>query len=345
MAMAGASTKPVFEKEFLNSFQNKSFYISEHLPVIQKYIAEDCDHKYNVALGLQLATESQIKSLIELHLSDNDVNICLSGGVALNSVMTGKILDWFPQLKNIFIPLVPYDGGLAIGASQYLYHHILGKPKLNNKEYYPPYLGAKHSNSDIYKSLNSKSGEVTVSSATDLDVINLLSCGKIVSIFRGSSESGRRALGNRSILADPRSAGMKDLINEKVKHRQWFRPFAPSILRECVSEWFEKDLESPYMGVVLKFKEDKIDEVPAVCHIDGTGRLQTVSKYMNPWYYNFLNLWKEKSGVPILLNTSFNDREPIVETPLDAIKCFLGTEIDYLFFPETNSLVSKALNE
>ena len=134
---------------------------------------------------------------------------------------------------------------------------------------------------------------------------------------------------------------MKDTINEKVKHRQWFRPFAPSILREETSNWFEKDKDSPYMSFVLKFREEKRDKVPAVVHFDGSARLQTVTENDNKWYYNFIKKWHEKSGVPILLNTSFNDREPICETPEHAINCFLGTEIDYLYFYEQGLLVKR----
>ena len=134
---------------------------------------------------------------------------------------------------------------------------------------------------------------------------------------------------------------MKDIINEKVKHRQWYRPFAPAILRERVTDWFVRDIESPYMGFVIKFKNDVIDKVPAVVHHDGSGRLQTVRETDNKWFYNFLKKWEQLTGVPILLNTSFNDREPIVETPEDAIKCFLKTDIDYLYFCDYNILLEK----
>ena len=163
----------------------------------------------------------------------------------------------------------------------------------------------------------------------------------VISVFGGGSESGRRALGNRSILADPRSPDMKDIINEKVKHRQWFRPFAPSIIREEVKNWFEMDIDSPYMTTVLNFKEEVKDKVPAVVHHDGSGRLQTVTKNDNEWYYGLIKKFQEKTGVPILLNTSFNDREPIVETPFHAINCFLRTNIDYLYFYDANILVKK----
>ena len=160
-------------------------------------------------------------------------------------------------------------------------------------------------------------------------------------IFGGGSESGRRALGNRSILADPRNPGMKDMINEKVKHRQWFRPFAPSILEEHAGDWFDDYMESPYMSLVLNFKKEKQKLVPAVVHKDGTARLQTVKKNDNPWYHSFLEKWRDASGVPIILNTSFNDREPICETPAHAIDCFSRTEIDYLYFYDHGILVSK----
>ena len=134
---------------------------------------------------------------------------------------------------------------------------------------------------------------------------------------------------------------MKDTLNERVKHRQWYRPFAPSILKEDAPSWFENFVDSPYMSVALQFKKEKQSLVPAVVHADGTGRLQTVDKELNPWYHGFISQWKERTGVPILLNTSFNDREPIVEKPEHAIDCFLRTNIDYLYFFDYNLLLSK----
>ena len=134
---------------------------------------------------------------------------------------------------------------------------------------------------------------------------------------------------------------MKDIINEKVKHRQWFRPFAPSILTEEVKNWFVKDVKSDYMSLVIPFKTEMKDKVPAVVHLDGTGRLQTVDEKMNKWYYNFIKEWHEASGVPIILNTSFNDRESIVETPTHAINCFKKTNIDNLYFVDAEIMVSK----
>jgi len=177
--------------------------------------------------------------------------------------------------------------------------------------------------------------------ADDALVIDLLLRQNVVSVYGGRSESGRRALGNRSILADPRSDDMRALINQKIKHRENFRPFAPSILREEVSNWFEHDVDSPYMGFAVKVLKTQQSRVPAILHFDGTARLQTVTENDNPWYHSFLLRWHEVSGVPILLNTSFNDREPIVETPDDAIVCFNKTNIDYLYFFDHGIVVTK----
>ncbi len=173
------------------------------------------------------------------------------------------------------------------------------------------------------------------------EVVNKLNNGDIVALFAGGSESGRRALGNRSIVADPRCLDMKQKLNEKVKHRKWYRPFAPSILAEDVSEWFETSKSSPYMGLVLKFKEAKAKLVPAVVHCDRSARLQTVSSTDNEFYYNLLTAWKKVSGVPVLLNTRFNDQEPIVETPSHALNCFKRTNIDGVYFADYNIFVTK----
>ena len=194
---------------------------------------------------------------------------------------------------------------------------------------------------DVLDVIKENDSKIDFRDIEDENVVDLLMEQNIISVFGGGSESGRRALGNRSILCDPRSPNMKDKINEKVKHRQWFRPFAPSILRESVGDWFEKDVDSPYMTTVIKWKDEVKDKVPAVVHLNGTARLQTVTKNDNEWYYNFIKKFEDKTGVPIVLNTSFNDREPIVETPEHAINCFLGTNIDYLYFYEAGILVNK----
>ena len=271
----------------------------------------------------------------------NMKKLCLSGGVALNSVMVGQMYDWFDGIVDeIYIDPIPYDGGLSLGSARYLWHHVLGNPRIEWKDNSSSYLGRTYGEKEIKETLDNSS--VIYEYVDDDKVVELLSTNNnVISVFGGGSESGRRALGNRSILADPRSPDMKDIINEKVKHRQWFRPFAPSVLREDVKDWFNRDVDSPYMTSVIKFKESVRNKVPAVVHYDGSARLQTVTENDNNWYYNFIKKFKEKTGVPILLNTSFNDREPIVETPEHAINCFLGTDIDYLYFYDSKILVKK----
>jgi carbamoyltransferase len=309
-------------------------------------IADSSDQaKYDLAASLQAATEDMIKAIIAAGLKAHpDIkHICVAGGVALNSVAMGKAFDWFPELEDVFIPPVPYDGGLSIGAAQYTYHAIENNPRVQWDANMSPYLGEEytpeHQHSEIIKYVDAEKVEILI--ATEDKVVDLLIDQKIIAIFCGRSESGRRALGNRSIIADPRSPDMKDLINQKVKHRQWYRPFAPSIMLEHVVDWFEKDIESPYMSHVIKFKEEVRDRVPAVVHFDGTARLQTVTETDNPAYYSLLSAFNDKTGVPLLLNTSFNDREPICETVEHAIDCYLRTEIDHLWFPELGILVTK----
>ncbi len=302
---------------------------------------ESEQNKFDLAAGLQAATERYMFNLLTGFVDqfDHNTNICFAGGVSLNSVVMGKCLEWFKD-KNLYVTPTPHDGGLTIGAAQYIWHHVLDNPRITWEDNFTPYLGVDHT--DKIETTIQAMGDKIDARIADLDeVVDLLDQQNIVAVFGGGSESGRRALGNRSILADPRSQDMKSIINEKVKHRQWFRPFAPSILRSEVAEWFENDKDSPYMSFVVKFKDEAKDRVPAVVHFDNTARLQTVTENDNKWYFDFLTKWKEKSGVPIILNTSFNDREPICETPEHAINCFLGTEIDYLYFYDLNILVTR----
>ena len=299
--------------------------------------------KFDVSAGIQRAVETIAQEYITPYIEKyNPKNICMSGGVALNSVMVGKMYDWYPSVENIYVCPVPYDAGLAIGSAQYVYHQVMDNPRIEWKDNASPYLGRTYDLEDIQESLKQVKDKVSTEEVDDETVAMLLTQDdNVISVFGGGSESGRRALGNRSILADPRSPKMKDIINEKVKHRQWFRPFAPSITRDDVKDWFVHDVDSPYMTAVIKFKEEMRDKVPAVVHFDGSARLQTVTENDNEWYYNFIKKFESMSGVPIVLNTSFNDREPIVETPEHAINCFLRTNIDYLYFREHGILVRK----
>jgi carbamoyltransferase len=301
---------------------------------------ESEQNQFDIAASLQEYTENIVKEKLSYYLKKYpNTNLCLSGGVALNSVMTGKIQKWFTDINNIYLDPVPYDAGIALGGPRYIWHHIMDNPRIIWSDNATPYLGTTYTKESVLNAIIKNNLEYEIIS--DSKVIKLLIEQNIISVFGGGSESGRRALGNRSIIADPRSDKMKDLINEKVKHRQWFRPFAPSILREEVSNWFEQDINSPYMGFVSKFKKEKQKEVPAVVHFDGSARLQTVTQNDNKWYYNFIKKFYTETNVPILLNTSFNDREPIVETPENAIECFLRTNIDYLYFRDYNIILRK----
>ncbi len=343
MAMASVGNSEKYYKDFYNAFINggggASPYTMNNCKKYKEIAKISEQEKFDIAAGIQKATELVVYEIMKPMIDKyKPKNICFSGGVILNSVMMGKMYDWF-KTENMYVCPVPYDGGLAIGSAQYIWHQILDNPRINWKDDCPSYMGVTYSKEEVINSL--KRNDVSYSEVTDENVLDLLDKQNIISVFHGGAESGRRALGNRSILADPRSPKMKDLINEKVKHRQWFRPFAPSILREDVKDWFIRDIESPYMSFVLPFKEEVKDKVPAVVHLDGTGRLQTVTENNNKWYYIFIKKWKTKTGVPIILNTSFNDREPIVETPEHAINCFVGTNIDYLYFSDYNILVKK----
>ncbi len=313
-------------------------------PQLRRIAKSSEQERFNVAASLQQYTEQTFRKYVEKYIKDSGhENICFSGGVSLNCVMLGKIKQWFPNIKNVFCDPVPYDAGLALGAARYLWHHVLGNPRIKNEiKNASPYLGKTYAKKDVEAACRLLKGKIRVELAEDSAVLRKIFDQKIVAVFGGGSESGRRALGNRSILADPRNANMTELINKKVKHRQWFRPLSPSILEEKVGEWFEEEVLSPYMSFAVKFKESLRDKVPAVVHFDGTGRLQTVNKQLNPWYHNFLTKWESLSGVPILVNTSFNDREPIAETPEDGLNCFLGTELDYLYFFDHGLLVAKA---
>lgn len=320
-------------KKYINKLNDIEFLKSE------ANVSEQ--NQFDIAASIKNRTEELIKEKITYYLNKYpSKNLCLSGGVALNCVMVGKIRTWFPQLENVFVDPIPYDGGLALGSSRYLWHQVLDNPRIRWEDNSSPYLGRKYSLKQVEKAIIKTKG--IVSKSADIDsIVSLLNEQKIISVYSGGSESGRRALGNRSIIADPRSDKMKDLINEKVKHRQWFRPFAPSILKSEVGNWFETEVNSPYMSFASKFKSDMKGKVPAVVHFDGTARLQTVSQKDNKWYFKLLSEWNKFTNVPILLNTSFNDREPIVETPENAINCFLRTNIDYLYFANEKIIVEK----
>jgi len=262
-------------------------------------------------------------------------NLCLGGGVALNGVANYRILKEGP-FENIHIPPSPGDGGSAVGCAAYVYYSILNNDRIIESDKTKMiinnvYLGPSYSNKiiksflELYKIPYEKYERQELLERT----AKLISEQNVVGWYQGRVEWGPRALGNRSILADPRNAKMKDILNEKIKHRESFRPFAPSILEEFTSEYFELDIPSPYMLLVAKVK--KPDKIPAVTHVDGTGRLETVSKYSNSLYYDLINEFFKLTGVPVIINTSMNVRgEPIVNTPQQAFDMLLKTDMDYI---------------
>jgi len=259
----------------------------------------------NIACTLQLATEEKIREHVYPLKSCN--NICVAGGVAYNGYINEMLYE---NWSSVYVPPSPGDEGQSIGTymhANYVLNKNIHKPSV--------YAGRKYSYKDGKK--------VSIK-----EVAQAIADGKIVGWFQGKSESGHRALGNRSILADPRNPNIKDIINKEIKIREDFRPFAPSVLEEYYKEWFDTPEPSPYMSRIVKVK--KPEEVPGITHVDGTSRIQTVNKKQNQKYYNLINEFYKITGVPMLLNTSFNCQEPIVETPEEAINTFNRTEMDIL---------------
>lgn len=259
-------------------------------------------------------------------------NLCLAGGVALNSVANYKILEQTP-FENIFIQPAAGDNGTAIGSALYGCYQIQNMPRIMEGTKFSPYLGVEYTDQHIADILDEYKDRVSVVKPDDIypATAKLLAEGKIIGWFQGRSEIGPRALGNRSILANPRLKQMKDTINARIKHREAFRPFAPVVLEEYQTQYFRMQHPSYYMLLVPGIHSEKQEEIPAVTHVDGTGRVQTVSRELNPILHHLLSAFHEETGTPILLNTSFNDNgEPIIESPRDAMECFLKIDLDHL---------------
>ncbi len=281
--------------------------------------------------------------LNDLQKKFDQKNLCLTGGCALNSLANGKILDR-TKFENIFIPYEPSDAGGSIGSALTCYYN---KNPNKKKIFQPnPYLGIEYSDEKIENDLfieanNKKISFKKFSNFQELcdEVVDLISNQNIISWFQSRMEFGPRALGNRSIIMDPRNRDAKEILNLKVKLRESYRPFAPSILIDETLNWFEKDNSANYMTFVYKIIDTKKEIIPAVCHVDGTGRLQTVDKNQNPKFYQLIETFFKKTNVPILINTSFNENEPIVNSPLDAVKTFLKTNLDILVI--NNYLIRK----
>ena len=271
-------------------------------------------------------------------------NLCLGGGVALNGVANYRLLKESP-FENIHIPPSPGDAGSAIGCAQFAYYIHKKQNRVIEMDHSKRicknvYLGPSFSDFEITKFLDTNKIEHEKLSRQLLieKTAKIISDGKIIGWYQGKMEWGPRALGNRSILADPRKPEMKDILNEKIKHRESFRPFAPSVLEEFTSDYFDIDIPSPYMLMVAKVKQP--EKIPAVTHVDGTARLQTVSKGSNPLYYELINEFYRITEIPIIINTSMNVMgEPIVNTPSDAYNMILKTDMDYLVLG--NNLITR----
>ena len=296
---------------------------------------------YDIAASAQLVLEEILLRMVKhVHKKTGMKNLCLGGGVALNGVVNYRILKEGP-FENLHIPPSPGDAGSAVGCAQYLYYcHKKNKRKLeHNAEMIQNnvYVGPSHSNDEIksFLDMNKIHHKYLETDSLLETTAQLIAEGNVVGWYQGKMEWGPRALGNRSILADPRNAEMKYILNEKIKHRESFRPFAPCILEEHLSEYFDIDIPSPYMLFVAPVK--KPEKIPAVTHVDGTSRLQTVSKDTNPLYYDLIKEFYKITDVPVLINTSMNVRgEPIVNTLEQAYNMIIKTDMDYLVMGNYN---------
>ena len=291
---------------------------------------------YDIGASAQKVLEDVLLKMVNhIHSKTKMKNLCIGGGVALNGVANYKVLKNGP-FDNVHIPPSPGDGGSAVGCAQYLYFVHNNKKRIIENNHSKliqenVYVGPSYSNEKIIKFLDSNNIKYEKFEKQSLlkKTAQLISTGNIVGWYQGKMEWGPRALGNRSILADPRNASMKDILNEKIKHRESFRPFAPSVLEEYASDFFDIDIPSPYMLIVAKVKKPEI--IPAVTHVDGTGRLQTVSNDANPLYYDLINEFYKITGVPVIINTSMNVMgEPIVNTPEQAFQMIVKTDMDCL---------------
>jgi carbamoyltransferase len=292
------------------------------------------EHHHDVAATLQALTEEVVMHLCRLvHKATGARRLCLAGGVALNSVANGKIRSSTP-FEEVFIQPAAGDGGTSLGAALWVQHQVLGRPRsfvMAHASVGPAFDDTQCKQAIDRASLEGVAVEHVADDAARAErTARAIADGKVVGWFQGRMEVGPRALGNRSVLADPRRAEMKDLLNRRIKHREPFRPFAPAVLAERAGDWFLDAQPSPAMLLVLPFRPEKRALVPAVAHVDGSGRLQTVERAHNPRYYDAIAAFERLTGVPLVLNTSFNENEPIVCTPDEALACFQRTAMDVL---------------
>ncbi|MGE0444441.1 MAG: carbamoyltransferase [Vicinamibacterales bacterium] len=290
-----------------------------------------------IAASLQVVHEEAVFAILRaLHRRRPTPRLCLAGGCAMNSVANGKIRAQTP-FEELYIQPASGDNGTALGAALHVWHERGGRTRLRMEH---GYWGPEFADADVDAALDGRNAEIAArsirrASTTDVDALcdwaaGRIAGGLVVGWFQGRMEWGARALGNRSIVADPRRRDMRDIINARIKFREKFRPFAPSVLEEAVHDYFVDACLDPFMIQVYPVRPDKRDVIPAVTHVDGSGRLQTVSRAHNPRYWGLIDAFRRITGVPVLLNTSFNENEPIVLTPAEALDCFLRTDMDVL---------------
>ena len=295
---------------------------------------------HNIAATMQARLEEVYFALLrDLQKQTKQKAVCLAGGVAFNCVANGKIFTE-TAFERAYVQPAAGDAGLAVGAAFFVEHQILARPRrfVMEHAYWGPGYSAKQMCGALEQSgLDGSDYRVHTFAQEQVaaQTAQLISEGKIVGWFQGRAEWGPRALGNRSIVVDPRRTEMKDILNSRIKRREMFRPFAPSILEEATSEYFVRSDPSPFMTFAYSVRPEKRSAIPAPTHVDGTGRLQTVSRSANPQYWRLIREFGNLTGVPVLLNTSFNDNEPIVCRPEEAIDCFRRTRMDVLVLGDT----------
>jgi carbamoyltransferase len=303
------------------------------------------DHHRDIARSAQVTYENAFFNLLNaLHQRYGADAVVLAGGCAYNSVANGKVLERSP-FKKLYVQSAGGDAGGAIGAAYATWQKTGGAAKKRSFVMDHAYWGPSATSDEIAAAIEQRRADFDAAGCRIERIADeatlcrhtaqAISEGKVIGWFQGRLEWGPRALGNRSILGDPRRADMKDILNLKIKRRESFRPFAPSILRDAVPEWFETDDDVPFMMQVFRIREEKRKEIPAVTHVDGTGRLQTVTWSGNPRYARLISAFRDLTGVPIVLNTSFNENEPVVCKPEEAIDCFLRTKMDVLVLGDT----------
>ncbi len=311
-----------------------SSYLEERLGPARKPEEPLTQRHHNLAASMQAALEEVlVANWNALAKRSGQKNLCLAGGVAFNCLANGKIFDTTP-FENVYVQPAAGDAGLSVGAAFSVHHEALGRPREFVMDH--AYWGPRYSPPEIRKVVDqiASSDSMKITELDDEALVKVtakhIADGKIVGWFQGAAEWGPRALGNRSIVADPRRPEMKDILNRRIKHREVFRPFAPSILEEATGDFFEQSHPSPFMTFAFRVRADKRSVIPAPTHVDCTARLQTVSRSANPKYWSLLRAVGELTGVPVVLNTSFNDNEPIVCRPEEALECFRRTRMDIL---------------